>query len=416
VASIVRQDHPMILGLRRYRVQRAARAPLVDFMVDSLRAAGCRILHTPDPGEAPFVITFETTAGERMGIVAYAFLANEAPTKVSRPDDERSFQIKYGPDDKHLHELWQDPLGLFTTLLIGVDPDEGFFVAADPQVHNPTRFFIRMEFKERHAAATKRDGWHVWERTSRGPRHLQPGERLYSFETLVGGTKDAFLNLIRFERAALGLSPGDRHLLAERQDLFFTPSTHTDVQAAQGLIANASIHPLVAEFELEPDQILELIASARRLKMAVRGWVAEEKLREVLTSTRGVTACERLDEEGGADLRVCWRDGPPILIECKNVLRRRTASGLPKIDFQRTRASKVDPCSRYYAPSDFDVVAGCLHAVTEEWEFRYVEPWHLDLRGNCPGKLDNKVVIDERWTSDAGAAFEAAYARVRSDR
>ena len=122
----------MILGLRKYGVQRAARAPLVHFMLDSLRASGCRILHEPDPGEAPFVITFETATGERMGVVAYAFLANELPSKVGRPEDERSFQVKYGPDDKELHALWQDPLGLFTTLLVGIDRIQGFFVAADP--------------------------------------------------------------------------------------------------------------------------------------------------------------------------------------------------------------------------------------------------------------------------------------------
>jgi hypothetical protein len=52
--------------------------------------------------------------------------------------------------------------------------------------------------------------------------------------------------------------------------------------------------------------------------------------------------------------------------------------------------------------------------VTEEWEFRYIDPTFLDARQSCPGKLDNKVIIDERWTSDAGAAFEAAYVRVGS--
>ncbi|WAP70039.1 hypothetical protein [Jiella pelagia] len=210
----------MILGLRRYPVQRSARAPLIDFMLDSLRTAGCNILHSPNPSEAPFVITFETSAGERMGIVAYAFLANESPTKVNRPQDERSFQIKYGGNDKQLHTLFRDPLGLYTTLLVGIDTKEGFFVAADPEVHNPTRFFIRLEFKQHHADAIKSDGWHAWERESRGRKDLQPGERLFSFETLVGGTKDAFLDFIRFERAAQGLSPGDRHLLAERPQLF----------------------------------------------------------------------------------------------------------------------------------------------------------------------------------------------------
>ena len=148
--------------------------------------------------------------------------------------------------------------------------------------------------------------------------------------------------------------------------------------------------------------------------MAVRGWVAEDKLREVLSKTPGVTACERLDEEGGADLRVRWRDGAPLLVECKNVLRQRTRDGHAKIDFERTRTSKADPCSRYYAPTDFDVVAARLHAVTEQWEFRYVEPWQLEGRDGCPGKLDNKVAIDSRWTNNAGAAFDGAYARVGS--
>lgn len=395
----------MIIGLRRYCVQAAARQPLVAFMLDALRGQGCRIIHASEPDEAPFVITFETLSGERMGVVAYAFLAKRTPTR-NRPKDERSFQIKYGPDDKQLHNLWQDPLGLYTTLLIGIDPEEGFLVAADPEVHNPTRFFIRLEFKDRHAETIKANGWHVWERQSRGPRHLLVSERLFDVETLVGATRETFLDFIRFERAAQGLSPGDRHLLAERRELF----TSLPIGGAVATASATALHPLASEFELAPDQILELIAGARRLKMAVRGWVAEEKLREALSVMPGVTHCERLDEEGGPDLRVRWQNGPPLTVECKNVLRKTNAAGLPRIDFQRTRASKIDPCSRYYAPSDFDLVAGCLHAVTERWEFRYIRPALLEPREGCPGKLDNKVVIDSKWTTNAGAAFEMAYA------
>lgn len=401
----------MLLGLRSYGVAPHHRQPLIDFMLEALRGAGCRILHEPDASRAPFVITFETSTGERMGIVAYAFLANEAPTKVNRPSDERSFQIKYGADDQQLHELWQDPLGLYTTLLVGIDPKEGFFVAADPEMHNPTRFYIRLEFKQRHADAILRDHWHAWERQSRGPRAAeQTGERVFGFETLVGGTKERFLDLVRFERAAQGLAPGDRHLLAERPDLF--------AGGGLGALANktdlpaAAVHPIASEFELDPDQILELIASARRLKMAVRGWVAEEKLRDLLSRDPGVTYCERLDVEGGADLRVRWRDGPPLMVECKNVARETTGAGLARIDFQRTRASKGDPCSRFYAATDFDVVAGCLHAVTEAWEFRFVPPYLLDPNAKCAGKLSNRVLVDHRWTKDAGQAFEAAYARL----
>ena len=406
----------MILGLRRYNVQAASRRPLVAFMLDALRGAGCRIIHEPDPRQAPFVITFETPSGERMGIVAYAFLATRTPT-LNRPEDERSFQIKYGPDDKELHELWQDPMGLYTTLLVGIDPEEGFFVAADPEVHNPTRFFIRLEFKDRHAEKIKAEGWHAWERKSRGPRRkdgklpsLIVSERLYGFETLVGGTREAFLDLVHLERAAQGLPPGDRQLLAERRELFTgLPAAAAGAPAA----VPGAVHPLAAEFELDPDQILELIAGARRLKMAVRGWVAEEKLREALAATPGVSHCERLDEEGGPDLRVAWKGGPLLTVECKNVSRTLGRGKLPKIDFQRTRASKTDPCSRYYMPEDFDVVAGCLHAVTERWEFRYVQPRVLAPRAGCPGRIDNNVVIDAVWTMDAGTAFEAAYAARR---
>ena len=400
----------MILGLRRYQVQRSARAPLVDWMLDGLRVSGCRILHAPDAGEAPFVITFETSGGQRMGIIAYAFLANESPTKKNRPEDERSFQIKYGPDDKQLHTLFQDRLGLYTTLLLGIDTKEGLFVAADPEVHNPTRFFIRLEFKEEHAQAIKNSGWHAWERESRGRKDLKPGERLFGFETLVGGTKDTLLDLVHFERAAQGLSSGDRHLLAEQRALF--AGGVPDALGPGSALSEAAIHPLAAEFDLKPDQILELIAGARRLKMAVRGWVAEEKLREVLSNTPGVTECERLDDEGGPDLRVRWHGGAPLLVECKNVLRQRNAAGLAKIDFQRTRASKSDPCSRYYMPSDFNIVAGCLHAVSEQWEFRYADPYLLNLRPECPGRLDNRVLLDSRWTRNAGQAFELAYARL----
>jgi hypothetical protein len=142
--------------------------------------------------------------------------------------------------------------------------------------------------------------------------------------------------------------------------------------------------------------------------------VAEEKLRELLSRDPGVTQCERLDVEGGADLRIQWQGGPPLFVECKNVARETTKAGLARIDFQRTRASKGDPCSRFYAPTDFDIVAGCLHAVTEAWEFRYVPPFLLDPNAKCPGKLSNIVRIDDRWTSDAGQAFEAAYARLGS--
>jgi hypothetical protein len=390
----------MILGLRRYRVQTAARLPLLTFMLDGLRAAGCRILFYSPPNEAPFVVTFETQSGERMGFVAYAFRATRTPT-TNRPPDERSFQIKYGdkPEgERNEHVLWQDPLGLFTTLLIGIDPAEGFFVAADPEMHNPTKFFIRLEFKDHHVDEIRQKGWFAWERTRRSGPMAEP------VEVLVGGSADRFLDLIRFERAAYGLAPGDRQLLAEKRELIGS------VRQELGRVdVEAALHPLLREFELGAEQVLELIASARRLKMAVRGWVAEEHLRETLAQVDGVRHCERLDEEGGPDLLIHYRGALPLTVECKNVLRvLNKTRNLPRIDFQRTRAAKGDPCSRYYAPDDFNIVAGCLHAVTERWEFRYAIPRLLDPHQRCPGKLASNVLVDERWMNDPRHAFEAA--------
>lgn len=217
------------------------------------------------------------------------------------------------------------------------------------------------------------------------------------------------LDLVRFERSAHGLAQGDRKLLAERRELFSeAPSSGEPTAIAE----MAAVHPLAGEFELSPDQIMELIAGARRLKMAVRGWVAEEKLREALAATPGVTECERLDEEGGPDLRLRWQGGRTLTVECKNVLRKRNAAGLARIDFQRTRASKSDPCSRYYKPDDFDVVAGCLHAVEERWEFRYVRPTQLQEHVRCLGRIGNNVQVGPLWSSDPGPVFEAACAGV----
>ena len=80
--------------------------------------------------------------------------------------------------------------------------------------------------------------------------------------------------------------------------------------------------------------------------------------------------------------------------------RTTLADGTPRVDFQRTRASKSDPCSRYYAPDDFDVVAACLHSVVDKWEFRFVRPVSLDTHKKCVGKLSNNVKIDDRWLAD----------------
>lgn len=398
-------------ALRIYRVRKSDRQPLVDFMVAALRDAGCRILHEPDASQAPFLIAFETPDKERIGIVAYAFYIGPRTETKNRPMDERSFQIKYGSKvltpsgEPEQHELFRDPLDLLVTLLVGISPEEGFFVAADPAMHNPTKIFIRLEFKDHHVEAIQEEGWLAWERDHRG-RNPEP------IEVLVGGTRERFLDLILFERAAEGLAPGDRQLLAERLSAAPTLLPAGALVPASAVTtaeaADLARHPLIAELGLDPEQVLDLIAGAKRLKMAVRGWVAEEHLRRELVAMPDVTDCEFINGEGRPDLQLRWRAGPLLEVECKNVLRVTNKAGIPRIDFQKTRASKSDKSSRNYGPGDFDVVAGCLHAVTEKWEFRYIVPSALEPHKDHPGKLSSNVLVDGRWSADAGPVFDAA--------
>lgn len=383
------------MDFRTYRVNPGDRAPLLDFILRDLRQSDCRILFCSPPDTAPFRVTFETPAGERLGIVAYAFFANNRPTR-NRPKDEHRFQVKYGSKRPGLHGLWQDPYGLYTTLFLGINPTGGFFVGADPVLHSPTRFFISLEFKQEHVDAIRRDGWHVWERDRRNQDE--------PVEVLVGGAAGSLLRYVRFERQAVGEDQGHRQLLAERQN----NSTLKGGGVAAVEVPAVTLHALAREFALSERDVLDLIAGARRLKMAVRGWVAEHHLVQSLRRVPGVTECVGLDEEGGADVQLRFEGGRRIRVECKNVLRNPAANGAIRLDFQRTRASTKDPCSRYYSPRDFDVVAACLHAVTERWEFRYALPPKLDPHQRCTGKLTNNVRLDERWVPEPTAILRAA--------
>lgn len=132
--------------------------------------------------------------------------------------------------------------------------------------------------------------------------------------------------------------------------------------------------------------------------MAVRGWVAEEHLRATIARMPEIAECRRLDAEGGPDLAVRLHGGPLLTVECKNVLRQASARGYARVDFQRTRASKADPCSRYYSENEFDVLCACLHAVRLQWEFAYIRPIRLQPHPKCIGRLASNVVVDDRWS------------------
>jgi len=198
-------------------------------MLNALEGARCQIIHRPSAEIAPFRITYQAPSGERAGIVAYAFLAN-AKAARNQPGEKHRFQVKYGPKDRRLHQFWQDPYGIYTTLLVGINPDLGFFVGADPVLHSPTTFPISIEFKDAAVQEIIARGWHVWERDG-GVVEDRP------VEILVGGTADALLHYLAFERTALGQDQGHRHLLADK----FAPPPRTRRPHPEPQLARA--HP-----------------------------------------------------------------------------------------------------------------------------------------------------------------------------
>lgn len=393
-----------------FRVSRSGRAPLLEFIEGGLRDTGCALIQSSPADEAPFRISFVTPWGERMGIIAYAFTANARPTR-NRPSDEHRFQVKYGTKDGRLHTLWQDPFGLYTTLFLGINVEGGFFVGADPVLNSPTRFFISKEFKQAHVDEIQAHGWNAWEREQRREYIGDP------VEVLVGGTREHLLRYTLFEREVRGEDQGHRQLVADRFASAHRVGGGRVSEAAylappaSPTIVPARLHELEREFELGSKEILELIAGAPRLKMAVRGWVAERHLEAKLGRLPEVTDVETIEADGQPDFRVRVRGGRrPLLIECKNVLRTRNRHGYARLDFMRTRASPTDPCSRYYRSDDFDVLAACLHASTERWEFAARRTADMSAHRRCPGRLEQRVIIDDAWERDISAVLARAAA------
>ena len=380
-----------------YAVQRSSKAPLLDFLLIALTSRGCCILHASQPDRAPFYIVFETAAGERQGVLVYAFLANSRIT-TNRPADEHRFQVKYGGDLKDgVLNVAVDPHHLITTLFMGIDLERGFFVCADPLMNTPAPMSRSIEFKASQVEEVLDTGWAAWERDRRpGKSRTRPTADLEDFRTeiLLGARQDRLLDAIALERIARGLDPGERNLVADKL---------RDLEPAPSLLS----HELLAELGVSPETLFDVIQGAGRLKMAVRGWIAEQHLYNQLSALDGVSACTRIEEDGRPDISLRWKGGAPMLIECKNTLRKTYSGGAAKVDFQKTRAAKGDPCSRYYRSSDFQVLAACLHAVTERWEFQFALTRDLPPHAECAGRLSSNIRVETPiFTDRPDAAFD----------
>lgn len=384
--------------MERYKVVR--RDAVVARIEAALRESGADVIEGADPRLAPFEFVIRTPTGERLELVCYAFTANKYGQR-GRPADEHRFQVKYGSRFDRYHTIFIDPKGQKVTLMFGVHLELDLFVGVDPRMHTPTWFSSSVEFKTRDVEGAGAKGWHGWQRDRSDARRKQmrPEENLQT-ETVVGFRPNQFLRYVEFERVASGLDCGERLLLSDRIE--------KSLAKGETILPAPGRHPLELQLGLPASDILDIISGAFRLAAAVRGGVAEHHLERYLRQVPGVRHVRHIIEDGRPDFEVDYRR-KPFLIECKNVLAR-TQKGLPKVDFQKTRASKADPCSRYYKATQFHVLAACLRPVTLRWEFRFTPTGTLEPHPKCEGRLASNVLVKKSWPDDLRVVLDELHA------
>lgn len=367
------------------------------FVDDAVRASGGRVLFSSGPSTAPLFLGLEGADGDRIGVTAYVFRANRVATE-NRPDDEHRAQIRYGNINSRAwreaaHPLGFDPAGVDLTVVLVADPDAGILIALDPLAYDPLPIGNSIYFKAADMTAARASGWRVWERnTFAGTRkgNVEPG-----LETIVAFAPERFIDFLSVERQAqtLRLDHALRFRVAER--------------AADGR-PGQQLHELEQAYGLPARDLLDIIGERNRLAMAVRGGVAEHHLGRALLADPQVATADMGHQEGPPDFWVTLADGRPATVECKNASPRLYADGTPKVEVQKTRASKGDPASRFYRPDSFDVIAACMYGPTDAWTFRYRRSDRLVAHDKHPGCIAPLQRIDDHWTETLVEALQEA--------
>ncbi len=377
-------------------VQRRRHHELIERAVER---GGGRVLTSSGPNRAPLFLGVEDSNGSRLGLCAYVFMANRRQTR-NRPQDEHRLQVRYGDVNDptwrtQTHRVGFDPLGVDVTLVLGAHVELDLIIGLDPLVYDPLPIGISIFFKDADIAQARRAGWHVWERDNiSGVRRPAPRTAL-GVETLVALKPERLLDYVRLERDAqsLGFDPPLRFRAAQEA---------TKVGRATGL------HALEQELSLSGADILDIIRERPRLGMAVRGGVAERHLQRVLEADPSVATVELAQQEGPPDLILALRSGRRrITVECKNASPKTYADGTPKVETQKTRASKGDPKSRLYDPRQFDIVAACMFGPWGRWEFRYKRSELLDRDATFPDRIAAIQRIDGTWKQTIDGALHA---------
>lgn len=354
-------------GMHVYGSQRGR---LLDVVARGLTEAGCSEIKRSGRGKAPYIVSYVSPSGHREGLICYLMTATKVETR-NRPSDEIRFQIKFGSKDSggdNSLKLYFDPFRVYTTLLLAVDETEDVVVSIDPVSHAGRKMFTNYAYKKSDEAEVVANGLHIWERDVR----LRGKGSDDDPELLVGCTVENLYTVIRFERAVRGLDFGIRSMYGR--------ILVQDHEGGGGVTDSSAFHPLELEYGLEYTEILDIITRAPRLLTAVRGQVAERHLHQVLKEHPLLRGLEWLEEDGQPDFRAELHEIGTFTIECKNTSPSIYRGDTFKVDFQRSRSSKT-PCSRYYARSDFDVLAACAFPIYGDWVFKYIRTSQLPLRG-----------------------------------
>jgi hypothetical protein len=384
---------------RVYKV--SGRSDLHAAILEAISESGGKVLYSSAPTRAPFYFGIQTLRGERFGILVYAFRIVNGKTK-NRPDDEVRGQLRFGSEESwnQDHPVARDVAGVDITLLLGILPDAGLFIALDPNLWDPLPMGISFYAKQSNLDSMGDSGWYVWEKDNRtGKKRSARSES--GLETLVAFEKSRLLDYVRFERSAtdLMLDTALRHSAAEK---------YQEPDFARKLVGT---HELEDQFQLSSSQIMEIIASRTRLSVAVRGGVAEHHLQSFFQSAAEVERVSSLDIDAMHDFDVSMKSGEKLRVECKNASPNKYADGSFKVEVQKTRASKGDPSSRFYRADAFDVVAACLYSATGQWIFRFKLTSNLARHKDFPECIAPMQKVDHTWATNIGDLENASPGR-----